>query len=94
MYITLNKYGGLVKLKQILHNFREHVLTNQEVKHFMYNLSLEKIYSDQTNYLKYSFPKTEQEYAKKIQQSSIEESKIPEWQFEKIVDILIGSSSV
>jgi hypothetical protein len=89
MYITLNKYGGLVKLKQILHIFREHVLTNQEVKHFMYNLSLDKIFSDQTNYLKYSFPKTEQEYAKQIQQSSIEESKIPEWQFEKIVEILI-----
>ena len=89
MYITLlNKYGGFQNLKKVLHAFRQNVISSQEIKHFMYNLSLEKIYFDQVNYLNYVFLKSDQEYIEKIQQTSNEEFKIPEWQFEKVVEIL------
>ena len=88
MHETLDYYGGLPKLKQIIQSFRKNVLATQEVKHFLFTPNFEKLYSDQVNYIHYIFPKTDKEYQEPIKQTSSDDYRIPSWQYEQVVTIL------
>lgn len=87
MIDVLNKYGGLEGLKTILTVCHEEVVAKQEVRHFLFNTSVEQLYKDQLNYMTYILRKSDRAYRENFMQTAPPNVRIGGGQFEEVVQI-------
>ena len=66
MQDLINKYGGNIKLKEIINEFHRQVVEKREVRHFLFRVTPEKLYTDFLSWQPLIVQKTDRYYKQTI----------------------------
>lgn len=88
MVELFKKYGGESGLREILTIFHERVVEVKEIRHFLFNVTVDRILKDQIQYMPYILSKADRHYRGMLMQTGPMGNRIGAGQFEDVANHL------